>query len=74
MRPTPTGEQVVVETKAGTVRGFWRTHSAAFSASRSPSRRTVIFGSSHRCRRGRGAEFGMYFDTRLRRNARRWQK
>jgi para-nitrobenzyl esterase len=30
MRPTPTGEQVVVETKAGAVRGFRRTHSAAF--------------------------------------------
>jgi hypothetical protein len=30
MRPTPTGEHVVVETKAGAVRGFWRTDSAAF--------------------------------------------
>ncbi len=30
MRPTPTGEQVVVETKTGAVRGFWRTQSAAF--------------------------------------------
>ena len=30
MRPIPTGEHVVVETKAGAVRGFWRTHSAAF--------------------------------------------
>jgi para-nitrobenzyl esterase len=30
MRPTPTGEQVVVETMRGAVRGFWRTHSAAF--------------------------------------------
>ena len=30
MRSTPTGEHVVVETKAGTVRGFWRGHSAAF--------------------------------------------
>jgi para-nitrobenzyl esterase len=30
MRPSATGEHVVVETKAGAVRGFWRTHSAAF--------------------------------------------
>ncbi len=30
MRPTPTGEQVVVETRTGAVRGFWRTQSAAF--------------------------------------------
>jgi para-nitrobenzyl esterase len=30
MRPIPTGEHVVVETRAGAVRGFWRTHSAAF--------------------------------------------
>ena len=30
MRPTPAGEHVVVETNAGAVRGFWRTHSAAF--------------------------------------------
>jgi para-nitrobenzyl esterase len=30
MRPTPTGEQVVVETPAGAVRGFWRAGSAAF--------------------------------------------
>ena len=30
MRPTRTGEHVVVETKAGAVRGFWRTDSAAF--------------------------------------------
>jgi para-nitrobenzyl esterase len=29
MRPTPTGEHVVVETKTGAVRGFWRTQSAA---------------------------------------------
>jgi para-nitrobenzyl esterase len=30
MRPTLTGEHVVVETKTGVVRGGWRTHSAAF--------------------------------------------
>jgi para-nitrobenzyl esterase len=30
MRPTETGEDVVVEAKSGAVRGFWRTHSAAF--------------------------------------------
>ena len=30
MRPTPTGEPVIVETQAGAVRGLWRTHSAAF--------------------------------------------
>jgi hypothetical protein len=30
MRPTPTGEQVLVQTHSGAVRGFWRTHSAAF--------------------------------------------
>jgi para-nitrobenzyl esterase len=30
MRPIPTGEHVVVETKTGAVRGFWRTDSAAF--------------------------------------------
>ncbi|HEY7274049.1 MAG TPA: carboxylesterase family protein [Actinoplanes sp.] len=30
MRPTPTGEHVVVETPAGAVRGFWRDGSAAF--------------------------------------------
>ena len=30
MRPTPTGEQVVVETVAGAVRGAWREGSAAF--------------------------------------------
>ena len=30
MRPATTGEHVVVETKAGAVRGFWRTDSAAF--------------------------------------------
>jgi para-nitrobenzyl esterase len=30
MRPSPTSEHVVVETKAGAVRGFWRTDSAAF--------------------------------------------
>jgi para-nitrobenzyl esterase len=30
MRPTTTGEHVVVETNAGGVRGFWRTDSAAF--------------------------------------------
>ena len=30
MRPTTTGEHVVVETNAGAVRGFWRTDSAAF--------------------------------------------
>jgi len=30
MRPATTGEQVVVETNAGAVRGFWRTNSAAF--------------------------------------------
>ena len=30
MRPTRTGEHVVVETKTGAVRGFWRTDSAAF--------------------------------------------
>jgi para-nitrobenzyl esterase len=30
MRPMPTGEHVVVETKTGAVRGFWRTDSAAF--------------------------------------------
>jgi para-nitrobenzyl esterase len=30
MRPTPTGEHALVETKAGTVRGFWRTRSSAF--------------------------------------------
>src|SRR6476620_1928379 len=29
MRPATTGEHVVVETKAGAVRGFWRTDSAA---------------------------------------------
>lgn len=30
MRPTPTGEHVVVETPAGAVRGLWRNGSAAF--------------------------------------------
>jgi Carboxylesterase family len=30
MRPTETGEHVVVEAKSGAVRGFWRTYSAAF--------------------------------------------
>jgi para-nitrobenzyl esterase len=30
MRPTPTGKHVAVETKTGALRGFWRTHSAAF--------------------------------------------
>ena len=30
MRPATTGEHVVVEIKAGAVRGFWRTDSAAF--------------------------------------------
>jgi para-nitrobenzyl esterase len=30
MRPTSTGEHVVVEIKSGAVRGFWRTDSAAF--------------------------------------------
>jgi para-nitrobenzyl esterase len=30
MRPTTTGEHVVVETNVGAVRGFWRTDSAAF--------------------------------------------
>ena len=30
MRPTPTGEHVVAETKTGAVRGFWRIQSAAF--------------------------------------------
>ncbi|WP_164702813.1 carboxylesterase/lipase family protein [Modestobacter sp. KNN46-3] len=30
MRPTPTGEHVVVETPAGAVRGLWRAGSAAF--------------------------------------------
>ena len=30
MRPTTTGEHVVVETNAGAVRGFWRPDSAAF--------------------------------------------
>jgi para-nitrobenzyl esterase len=30
MRPTPTGEHVVVETNAGALRGFWRSDSAAF--------------------------------------------
>src|SRR5215510_3001167 len=30
MRPSSTGEQVVVETTAGAVRGYWRTDSAAF--------------------------------------------
>jgi para-nitrobenzyl esterase len=30
MRPTPTGEDVIVETASGAVRGLWRTDSAAF--------------------------------------------
>ena len=30
MRPTPTGEHVIVETAAGAVRGAWREGSAAF--------------------------------------------
>jgi para-nitrobenzyl esterase len=30
MRPTSTDEHVVVEIESGAVRGFWRTHSAAF--------------------------------------------
>jgi para-nitrobenzyl esterase len=30
MRPTPTNEHVVAETKTGAVRGFWRVQSAAF--------------------------------------------
>jgi hypothetical protein len=74
MRSTPTGEHVVVETKAGTVRGFWRGHSAAFLGIPFADRRTVIYGSSHLCRRNRGAGFGMHVDTGLHRNARRWQR
>jgi hypothetical protein len=74
MRSTPTGEHVVVETRRARSVASGAGIRPLFSASRSPSRRTVIYGSSHLCRRNRGAGFGMHVDTGLHRNARRWQR
>jgi carboxylesterase type B len=74
MQPSASGEHVVVETKAGTVRGLRRMHSAPFLGIPFAEPRTVIFGSRRLCRRSHGAAFEMHFDMGRRRNARRWQR
>ena len=63
MRPTETGEHVVVEAKSGAVRGFWRTHSAAFLGI--PFAEPPYGDLRSRARSGQShvVGFGTHFDT-----------
>ena len=74
MRPTSTGEHVVVETKAGAVRGFWRTDSAAFLALpfAEPPYGDLRFLAPVQVRSWRGMRDGSATDRR--RSARRLQR